>query len=85
MNVSLTPNLEKYIHQKLEEGLYTSASEVVREGLRLLIDQDLLRQEKLRDLNEQIDLGLSQLSRGEGFEGKQVFTEIRNKAKKSKS
>lgn len=85
MNVSLTPNLEKYINQKLEEGLYSSASEVVREGLRLLIDQDLHRQEKIRDLNEQIDLGLAQLSRGEGLQGKEVFKELRKRSKKIKS
>ena len=38
MNVSLTPELEKMIHKKVETGLYLSASEVVREALRLLQD-----------------------------------------------
>lgn len=84
MNVSLTPNLEKYINQKLEEGLYSSASEIVREGLRLLIDQDMHHQEKIRELNKQINLGLTQLSHGEGLSGKDVFHEIRVKNKKLK-
>ena len=40
MNVSLTPELEKLVNEKVKSGKYTSASEVVREGLRLLQDQD---------------------------------------------
>jgi Arc/MetJ-type ribon-helix-helix transcriptional regulator len=36
MNVSLTPELEKFVNGKVESGLYHNASEVIREGLRLL-------------------------------------------------
>ncbi len=36
MNISLNSNLEKFIHQKVEQGYYNSASEVVRDALRLL-------------------------------------------------
>jgi antitoxin ParD1/3/4 len=36
MNVSLTDKLEEFVNQLVEEGRYRSASEVVREGLRLL-------------------------------------------------
>lgn len=41
MNVSLTPELEAFVHRKVESGRYTSASEVVREGLRLLEDEEM--------------------------------------------
>jgi len=40
MNVSLTPELEEFIAVKVESGRYTSASEVVREALRLLEEHD---------------------------------------------
>jgi antitoxin ParD1/3/4 len=40
MNVSLTPELERYVQKKVESGRYTSASEVVREALRSLQDQE---------------------------------------------
>lgn len=40
MNVSLTPDLERFIREKVESGLYNSASEVVREALRLLVARD---------------------------------------------
>lgn len=40
MNVSLTPELEKMIREKVSSGLYNSSSEVVREALRLLFGGD---------------------------------------------
>jgi antitoxin ParD1/3/4 len=36
MNVSLTPELEELVNEKVRSGLYQTASEVVREALRLL-------------------------------------------------
>ena len=40
MNISLTPQLEAIVQKKVESGLYTSASEVLREALRLLVDKE---------------------------------------------
>jgi len=40
MNVSRTPELERLKSEKVESGLYQTASEVVREALRLLRDRD---------------------------------------------
>ncbi|HET7055276.1 MAG TPA: type II toxin-antitoxin system ParD family antitoxin [Thermomicrobiales bacterium] len=40
MNVSLTPDLENVIREKVDTGLYASASEVVREALRLMVEHD---------------------------------------------
>ena len=40
MNVSLPPKLGEYVHRKIEGGLYGNASEVLREGLRLLVARD---------------------------------------------
>jgi antitoxin ParD1/3/4 len=60
MNVSLTPELEQLVNEKVESGLYQTASEVVREALRLLKERD---QERLR---ADIQAGFDQLARGEG-------------------
>ena len=67
MNVSLTRELARMVKQKVKSGLYNSASEVVREALRLLIHYDQDRQHDRADLNRKIDLGLAQLDRGEGI------------------
>ena len=40
MNVSLTPRLHEYVRRKVACGLYKNASEVFREGLRLMIERD---------------------------------------------
>ena len=45
MNVSLTPELEQYVQEKVSSGMYYSASEVIREGLRLLKEKEQLQRE----------------------------------------
>lgn len=67
MNVSLTPELEKLVNDKVKSGRYNSASEVVREGLRLLQDQDELKRIRLDDLRREIMLGVDQIRNGEGI------------------
>lgn len=61
MNISLTPELEKYVHEKVSRGLYTSASEVIRESLRLMHTYDDLQKQKLSQLNRDINIGLADL------------------------
>ncbi|MDZ8109346.1 MAG: type II toxin-antitoxin system ParD family antitoxin [Nostoc sp. DedQUE12a] len=58
MNVSLTPELEKWVQSKVESGMYTSASEVIREGLRLLKEQDALKAIRLAELRLSIQQGI---------------------------
>jgi len=58
MNVSLTPQLEDLIKKKVESGLYGSASEVVREALRLLDERDRLHTMRLEQLRAEIKKGL---------------------------
>ncbi len=59
MNINLTPQLEELIRSKVASGLYTSASEVVREALRLLEEQDRLRDAKLAQLRADVRQGLN--------------------------
>lgn len=61
MNVSLTPELERLINDKVDTGSYQTASEVVREALRLL----KLRDEGLVQLRRDIQAGFDQIERGE--------------------
>ena len=59
MNVNLTPQLVELVRSKVASGMYTSASEVVREALRLMDEQDRLRAAKLEQLRDDIRLGLN--------------------------
>lgn len=65
MNVSLTPELERLINRKVKSGHYGSASEVVRESLRLLEERDQLRQLRLDQLRQEVARGVEQLDTGE--------------------
>ncbi len=76
MNVSLTPELERLISEKVESGLYSTASEVVRAGLRRLFAQDEPREERLARLRADIEIGLAELDRGEGIPGDKVYEEL---------
>jgi antitoxin ParD1/3/4 len=53
LNVNLTPQLEKLVREKVSSGRYNSASEVVREALRLMETEDQLRQ----DIREGLESG----------------------------
>jgi antitoxin ParD1/3/4 len=66
VNVSLTRELEELVNQKVKTGLYQTASEVVREGLRLLEERDRLYQLRLDELRRDVRTGVEQLDRGEG-------------------
>jgi antitoxin ParD1/3/4 len=65
MNISLTPELEQYVNGKVRGGMYHSASEVVREGLRLLKEKDELYQYKLAELRREIQIGIDQGEQGQ--------------------
>lgn len=47
MNVSLTKELENFVSELVASGMYYSASEVVRDGLRLLKEQEELKKNSL--------------------------------------
>ncbi len=80
MNVSLTPELEELVSEKVRSGRYNSASEVVREALRLLEEQDQLRALRLEQIRKKIAEGLDALDRGEGIDGEEAFDRLRKKS-----
>lgn len=61
MNVSLTPELEQLVNDKVKTGMYQTASEVIREGLRLLKERDA----RLAQLRADIRAGFEAIERGE--------------------
>jgi antitoxin ParD1/3/4 len=48
MNISLTPQLEEIVQKKVQSGLYTSASEVLREALRVFLEKERADEENTR-------------------------------------
>jgi len=83
MNVSLTPELEELVRAKVSSGRYLSASEVVREALRLLEDKDKIRQIRLDELREDIQKGLDS-GPSEALDMSNIKAEARNRLAKKK-
>jgi len=81
MNISLTPELERYIQNKVDTGLYTSASEVVRESLRLMTTYEEVQKHRFNQLNQAIDIGLAQLASGKKIDGKESYNRLKEKVK----
>lgn len=77
MNISLTPELEQMVDDRVKSGRYASASEVIREGLRLLEEQEQIKQQRLADVRKKIDRGIEQLDRGLGIPGAEARARLR--------
>ena len=85
MNVSLTPELEKFVQKEVGSGLYQTASEVIRAGLRRL-KEDKKRHPRelpatLEELEDDLAKSIASLDRGEGVDGEEAFRRFQKKIK----
>jgi antitoxin ParD1/3/4 len=80
MNVSLTPQLDKFVVKKVASGRYTSASEVVREALRLMEERDEIRTAELAAFHDQLNLRIKSLDRGEVVDAAALRKKIEKKS-----
>ena len=65
VNISLTPQQEARVRGRVKRGEYASVSEVVRTALRLLDEQEQLREARLQELREEILVGVRQAREGQ--------------------
>jgi antitoxin ParD1/3/4 len=85
MNVSLPEQMEEFVRQKVAVGDYETASEVVREGLRLLKQRDDLWKAEVRS---KIKQGMDSIRAGRSIPAQQVKAEMaafKKKWKKNRS
>ena len=89
MNISLTPELARFVKKEVESGLYQTASEVVRAGLRRLKEDQIERlpqvPKTLAELEAQLLQSIDRLDRGEGVEGEEVRRRLRKRIQESRS
>ncbi|HWB61511.1 MAG TPA: type II toxin-antitoxin system ParD family antitoxin [Chthoniobacteraceae bacterium] len=87
MNVSLTPELEKFVEKEVGSGLYQTASEVIRAGLRRLKEEKEARLLRLPasmgELEAQLMHAVESLDAGKGVEGAEVIRRLRKRMKKA--
>jgi len=89
MNVSLTPELKKFVQKEVGTGLYQTASEVIRAGLRRLKEDQQVRQLKVpqtrAELEAQLLQSVARLDRGEGVDGEKVFRRLRKRINEARA
>jgi antitoxin ParD1/3/4 len=76
MNVNLTPELENLVHNKVKTGRYNSASEVVREALRLMEERDQMKSLHKEEIRSKIAAGLESAKAGRLVDGEEVFARL---------
>ena len=76
MNVSVGKDFEEFVKSKVASGDYASVSEVVRDGLRLLKEKELLLEARLQSLRGEIQKGIDQADAGELFNGQEAMDEL---------
>ena len=64
MNVSLPAALAEFVEKEVASGNYATASEVVRDGLRMLREERAVYEEKLAILRREIQIGLDDAEAG---------------------
>ncbi len=80
MTVSLTPELEQFVQTKVESGRYNSASEVVREALRLLEEHERARVAQLAEFNKELGRRLASLDRDENVDPVKARARLQRKS-----
>lgn len=77
VNISITPELDKFLQTRVKSGRYQTTSEVVREALRLLERHERERDQMFRQLKARLERGAAEAERGEFLDGDEVFGELR--------
>ncbi len=76
MQITLTPELERLIQEKVSDGRYASINEVIGESLRLLEERDHQTDGQLMELRKKIQVGRQELEQGLGIDAETVFAEL---------
>jgi antitoxin ParD1/3/4 len=92
-NINLTEHFDQFVERQVSSGRYSNASEIVRDALRLLEEQEQERREKLKSLRQAAKQGFDEIDQGKGIvlKGKkavrhfitQIEAEVRSKAAKN--
>jgi antitoxin ParD1/3/4 len=66
-NINLTEHFDDFVERQVSSGRYSNASEIVREALRLLEEQEQERKTKSKALREAAKQGFGEIDQGSGI------------------
>jgi len=79
VNISVTPELERFVAEQVASGRYSSPSEVVREALRLLEERDQVQSFQMAAFNQELGDRLASLDRGEHVDPETIQSSFPNR------
>ena len=82
MNVTLTPEQEKFVAEEISRGHYQSAEEVIRQGLEFLRSHEEFIAQNLEALRKEIAIGIEAADRGELIDGELAFKKLRERIRR---
>jgi antitoxin ParD1/3/4 len=79
LTVTVTPELEAFVRDRVASGRFDSASDVVREGLKLLEGREHEREAAIAEIRAEIAVGLEQARSGQLRDAEAFFAELARK------
>lgn len=79
MNISLKPEQEQFIQEKLRSGKYETIDELIAEAFRLLEERDRYYEKWVEETRQKVAIGIEQADRGQVTDGKVVIARLREK------
>jgi len=85
MNVSLKPDVQKYVEEKVKTGQYASPEEAVNNLLQQSRQREELTADDIEELRREIDVGINEANRGQfaDFDAEAVIAERQAGRKKT--
>lgn len=84
MNISLTPEQEQFIQEKLNSGKYETADELISEAFRLLEERDKHYEKWVEETRKKVAIGIEQADRGQVTDGRVVIARLREKIRQDR-
>jgi antitoxin ParD1/3/4 len=82
MDIPLTPETEQFIQHQIEIGKFSSVSDVIEAGVKLLAERERLYKGRFEELQREVMIGIEQLDRGETLDGETFMQELKAKLQK---
>lgn len=76
MDISLTPNIERIIRNKVAEGIYNSLNEAINVTLGIALNGSCISQEELDNLNKDIQIGIDAANAKDLYDAQEFLKEI---------
>ena len=79
MEISLSPDNEKFLQSQIASGIYNSINDAINGVINIAISRTTISQERIDEFNEAIEIGLNAYKNGEYVDGDSVIAELRKK------